>query len=83
MEGQKKQLSQAEVYAKSVLALMRKCPDDCNLYDSLVSQIGNNPLIVFSGVGGGSMKIAIDYLKELQGIHQPHCKIQAQHKFFS
>lgn len=78
-----RQLSRAEVYGESVLEQMRKKPGSCDLYEALVPHIGNNPLIVFAGVGGGSMDVAMDYLKKLQDIHKSHCKLQAQHKIFT
>ncbi len=72
-------LSRAEKYGESVLAEMRKKPEDCDLYNTLVPHIGNNPLIVFQGVGGGSADLALSYLQKLSDIHEPYCKLNALH----
>lgn len=75
----RKKLSKAEVYGESVLRAMEKKPGDCNLFEELFPQITNNPLIVYGGKAGGSINLALTYLKKLNEIHGPHCKQTTPH----
>lgn len=80
MEQKRPPLSRAEVYAESVIARMRETPGDCDVFEALMPHLGNNPLIVCGGVGGGSLNLAMDYIQKLQNIHAPHCKLNVKHK---
>jgi len=75
----RKKLSRAEEYGESVLRTMKKKPGDCNLFEELFPQITDNPLIVYGGEAGGSISLALAYLKKLNNIHKPLCEQKVSH----
>ncbi|MFA6081432.1 MAG: hypothetical protein WC741_03410 [Patescibacteria group bacterium] len=80
----KKRLSRAEIFVENVLAQMKKRPGDCNLFDNSVLGFDiDNAALVFSGVSGGSPKLAKDTLQALEEIHKPHCGDFSAHETFS